>query len=613
MAQLEEGARVEITGLAGRTELNGRRGTARGTGGRPLDTNGGRLRVRLDGASRQTIAVRRSNLLALETCAGCGGATHARGDGGDGGRRGCGRCSPAAPAWLERRHYPTGHYYMGGWLTALLVFWCGWIRAFRHCAYVVAGAWPLRVLTGAAAVCQFDMRRVHTEVLWLIFDYLDTRTALVVVPRVCRAWKDAVAGMVIHKLDLTWAVDKLCALAADPDRQTAAVWRLASRAGGARQVALSCRPNQTRTSCLTDAALKRICRLRQLTSICLVGCLDVTDRGLRHLGGQLARLNLGYCISLTDAGLAQLSVCKQLATLNLSGCVKVTDAGLSHVGQCTQLASLVLGNCVSITDAGLAHVARCHRLTSLDLWNCSLVTDAGLAHVGPLDRLATLRLSGCSVTDAGLAHVARCPHLASLDLKSCGAITDAGLVLLGQCKMLARLDLADCGQVTDAGVAHVARRLARLASLSLQSCPRVTDLGLRALADEAPPLVALDLGWCGITDAGLAVVGRFQRLASLKLGGSDSITDKGLAHVARCPHLASLDLTSCAAITDKGLVLLGQCKMLASLHLSDCKNVSDAGLARTCGKLTRLTDLELTRCPQLKPALFYILGMEITK
>ena len=82
---------------------------------------------------------------------------------------------------------------------------------------------------------------------------------------------------------------------------------------------------------MTDAGLKELARLKNLTTLGLVGT-QVTDVGLKELGTlkNLTRLSLA-ARTVTDAGLKELARLKNLTTLDL-GYTKVTDAGLKGAG-----------------------------------------------------------------------------------------------------------------------------------------------------------------------------------------------------------------------------------------------------------------------------------------
>jgi len=58
-------------------------------------------------------------------------------------------------------------------------------------------------------------------------------------------------------------------------------------------------------------------------------------------------------LKVTDAGLKILSSMKNLTSLDLSGCDQSTDASLGHISGLTNLTSLNLSECSKITDAGV--------------------------------------------------------------------------------------------------------------------------------------------------------------------------------------------------------------------------------------------------------------------
>jgi hypothetical protein len=79
---------------------------------------------------------------------------------------------------------------------------------------------------------------------------------------------------------------------------------------------------------------------------------------------------------VTDAGLKELPKLPNLSSLALAFCRNVTDAGLKHVAMCEQLTTLSLVF-TKVTDAGLDDVAKLSKLTSLGLSN-TRVTEAGV-------------------------------------------------------------------------------------------------------------------------------------------------------------------------------------------------------------------------------------------
>ena len=270
--------------------------------------------------------------------------------------------------------------------------------------------------------------RLSTELLEQVFGYLDARTALLVLPRVCRRWKDVCAGVVVVA-DFSpnaLASGKLASRLATAAARTAAVRSLAARVAGARRADLSARGSKG--SYLTDGGLEAVCGLGRLAALNLRNCKFVTDAGLAHVGRLrgLAALNLRSCKGITDRGLAHVAHLQQLASLVLHGCDGVTDAGQSN----SSATEIEAGVCVfALCSLASPHVRlhpgplrTCGAARRGVAWRSGVsaiengrhsspsierlcVTLAGLSHVGSLHRLNSLDLSYTRVTDAGLARL----------------------------------------------------------------------------------------------------------------------------------------------------------------------------------------------------------------
>lgn len=86
------------------------------------------------------------------------------------------------------------------------------------------------------------------------------------------------------------------------------------------------------------------------------------------------------CSAVTDDGLAAVaSGCKKMRMLNLCYCTQITDGGLKHVGGLEELTNLELRCLVRVTGVGITSIAvGCTSLVELDLKRCYSVDDAGL-------------------------------------------------------------------------------------------------------------------------------------------------------------------------------------------------------------------------------------------
>ena len=150
--------------------------------------------------------------------------------------------------------------------------------------------------------------------------------------------------------------------------------------------------------------------LRQLQSLDIAGCNNITDEGIRALASglpQLQSLDISYCGKITDAGIRVLaSGLPKLQSLNIEGCGNITDTGIIALASgLPQLQSLDIIGCVKITDAGIRALANgLPRLQSLDISYCVKITDEGIRALA----------NGCR-------------QLQSLDIRWCHNITSSGI------------------------------------------------------------------------------------------------------------------------------------------------------------------------------------------
>jgi hypothetical protein len=169
---------------------------------------------------------------------------------------------------------------------------------------------------------------------------------------------------------------------------------------------------------------------------------------LAKAGIRLQRLVIHNCFSLTDASLAAVAAsltAGQLRELELCWCGSLTDKGVAALlAHSDRLKRLTLNNNFRLTDAVLHAAAaplaalaanggdcRPPTLTSLNLNFISNISDPGVGAVlaaGAGRNLRQVSLRYTAVTDATLERLAEsCPHLAELDLKLCRLITEKGV------------------------------------------------------------------------------------------------------------------------------------------------------------------------------------------
>ncbi|KAM0044578.1 putative leucine-rich repeat domain superfamily [Helianthus debilis subsp. tardiflorus] len=213
-------------------------------------------------------------------------------------------------------------------------------------------------------------------------------------------------------------------------------------------------------SCMIHRLLNRF---RQLESLSLTGCKDVTDSGLvllQKYGLQLRSIDLDSCPRITNVGFSSiasgcpsLSNCRQLRESRITGCSKIN--GIGFKGCSSTLASLEANCCVLATD--LTEVLSGGGLEYLNIAFNYHIMGYGLAAVGSgvAANLKTLNLSGCSfVTDYVIIRISKgCPFLQEWNLASCKNITISGWEWIGlYCQSLERIHVNGCLKLCGRGL-----------------------------------------------------------------------------------------------------------------------------------------------------------------
>lgn len=141
---------------------------------------------------------------------------------------------------------------------------------------------------------------------------------------------------------------------------------------------------------------------------------------------------------LSDADIPSLERLRDLNNLDFAGgCAvekaRITDAGLARLAKLDlpKLDTLALGYCDTITDAGLEYVRQMHTVTQLLLMGCPRITDAGLPKLLTMKRLKYLDLRGCpGITDRGLEYLVAKTNWEDILLGGCPNVTPSAVAQL---------------------------------------------------------------------------------------------------------------------------------------------------------------------------------------
>jgi F-box/leucine-rich repeat protein 14 len=188
---------------------------------------------------------------------------------------------------------------------------------------------------------------------------------------------------------------------------------------------------------------------KTLVEISLLDCQKLTDESLKHISEGLPnvnRINLSFCVSVTDTGLKSLSRLPSLRDLNLRSCDNVSDIGVGFFaeGSASTLRTLDVSFCDRVSDSEMAHVATgLASLTSLSMSSCH-ITDQGITRLAPyMKSLHTFNIGQCvKLTDRAVQTISQeIKTLRSIDLYGCTKISTEGLKVLNKCENLKVVNL----------------------------------------------------------------------------------------------------------------------------------------------------------------------------
>jgi len=216
---------------------------------------------------------------------------------------------------------------------------------------------------------------------------------------------------------------------------------------------------------LTNASLMSISHLKYLRKLNLRSCRQISDRGIEHLcclycqqrEVVIEELCLQDCQKLTDESLRHVSVgLPNLKKINLSFCISVTDTGMKSLARLPALANLNVRSCDNVSDIGIGYLAESsHKLKELDVSFCTNISDGSLRHISTgIQTLKSLSLTTCTITDEGLKRIAKTlTDLEMLNISQCVALSDSGVLSLAEgLKNLTTLDLYGCPKLTGSAI-----------------------------------------------------------------------------------------------------------------------------------------------------------------
>jgi formylglycine-generating enzyme required for sulfatase activity len=219
-----------------------------------------------------------------------------------------------------------------------------------------------------------------------------------------------------------------------------------------------------RSSPLGRSGLQAIASLRQLQSLQLEQCENLTDQDFQLLSRlpQLDRLDLAGT-QAGDLAAGSLGGLLHLRDLRI-GSDALTDAGMRSLCEVVSLQALAITEQANgITDAGFTDFWRLVNLRTLEVYP-QFTMSQGWATVAELPQLQRLTIRNRTLSDNAVRPIAMIANLKELtlgDWRPDGpeSLTDRGLLELAAAKTLTKVNLTKAGtKVTDDGVSQLKQR-----------------------------------------------------------------------------------------------------------------------------------------------------------
>ncbi|KAI7752126.1 hypothetical protein M8C21_031650 [Ambrosia artemisiifolia] len=273
---------------------------------------------------------------------------------------------------------------------------------------------------------------------------------------------------------------------------------------------------------------------------------------------------------LSNSGIQSLVTCRRLTSLSLMrsrrhyvpSFRRVTDMGMFLLSEgCRGLESVRFGGFSKVSDAGFTSLLiLCVNLKKFEIQNGFRLTDLTFQDFSKAPKsLVEAKLVSCDyITSEAVCQLATCSTLEVLDLLGCKSVSDSCLNEVSRLSLLTSLNLGGTG-VTNVGMAVLGKGNAPISCLSLRGCRSVSDEGIISLLGSESKirktLSSLDLEHMpGLTDnAIITVADACEGLTELSIRYCTCVTDASVKALALKGRLRRLDLYKCTALSDESL------------------------------------------------------------
>lgn len=345
--------------------------------------------------------------------------------------------------------------------------------------------------------------------------------------------------------------------------------------------------NLSESSRLTDYSLIKICNcLSELKTLKLRRCRAISDAGVKEIVKlkQLTYLDISECENITDAGIVE-GVAKEtneiLQEMYVSA-LKISEAAvIKLVRSFPNLRVLDLSYCFNgVTELAMQCIFKyCRWLRILNLDHCDKITDASLTGMSMTKQLSDYEnppspsneVAASTSNNANGDDAPNRPHRHPI-------VDVLGEVLNNYEQKGARIDNSKMKISLRSKAEEEIVRDARCKQDLMKICEQNLSQS----------------DWSGYSVATL------EGLQSICLTGCNRVTDVSLLYSFRLPELRQIRLGKCQQISTAGIAeLVKHCPALESVNLSECHNINDKTIEIITKGLPRLTKLFIERCYQL--------------
>jgi Leucine-rich repeat (LRR) protein len=312
---------------------------------------------------------------------------------------------------------------------------------------------------------------------------------------------------------------------------------------------------------LNDAMVAKLTGLKKLKSLRLKNS-GITDGAVKTIVESfpaLTSLDVSSNTLLTDASLKEIAKLKELTELTINYC-NFSEFGMMDISTLPKLTTLDIRANMQVGNSGLNYLTTLPSLKSLKHLSPA-VDDTGLESLSAVKGLETLEIQDFNITDRAGQFIKQFEKLTNLIVMRCQGFGSSGILELKGMK-LNRLTLRGLPSINDDGM-EVFRELTTLKRLYLNELASVSDAGILNLV-YLKDLDTLDIWEIPITNQSLETISKLTNLKTLSIR-STQITDASVDLLLAMPKLENLTLKDNTNVTQSALNKLRDSKKFKNL------------------------------------------------